>query len=84
MFATARDTLVEAARRGEFDAGLYYRLGGVTLALPPLRDRAEDVPILVRARLAELSEPVAGEPAGAAEQRRPRVRGRRGSGGRAR
>ncbi|HEX6910900.1 MAG TPA: sigma-54 dependent transcriptional regulator [Longimicrobium sp.] len=43
--ATNRD-LDEEIRRGGFRSDLFYRLNVITLQLPPLRDRPDDVPIL--------------------------------------
>jgi DNA-binding NtrC family response regulator len=45
--ATNRD-LAEAMRRGEFRQDLYYRINTIAIALPPLRDRREDVALLAR------------------------------------
>lgn len=47
LSATHRD-LEEMIERGEFRQDLYYRLKVVEIVLPPLRDRKEDIPKLVR------------------------------------
>lgn len=44
--ATNRD-LEKMVKRGEYRADLYYRINVVSIFLPPLRDRREDIPPLV-------------------------------------
>src|SRR6202522_643319 len=47
VISTTRRNLDDEMRAGRFRTELYYRINGVCLRLPALRDRREDIPILV-------------------------------------
>ncbi len=48
FLAATNNNLTEKIKRGEFREDLYYRLNVINIHLPPLRDRKEDIPMLVR------------------------------------
>ncbi len=46
VISTTNQNLEEETRAGRFRSELFYRINGVCLRLPPLRDRREDIPRL--------------------------------------
>ncbi|MDI6854651.1 MAG: sigma 54-interacting transcriptional regulator [Deltaproteobacteria bacterium] len=55
IVAATNVNLKEAMRRGKFRDDLYYRLFTVPIYLPPLREKREDIPILVKYMLEKLN-----------------------------
>jgi transcriptional regulator with PAS, ATPase and Fis domain len=62
LAATNRDLEADIAR-GTFRQDLYFRLNGVTIHVPPLRDRRDEIAPLARAFAEETSEALGRSPA---------------------
>jgi DNA-binding NtrC family response regulator len=48
--------------RGAFRQDLFFRLNGITLAIPPLRERTDEIPMLVRTFIQEACREMGREP----------------------
>lgn len=55
VIAASNKNLLEEIKRGAFREDLYYRLNVIPLHVPPLRERKEDIPLLVQHFLQQLS-----------------------------
>ncbi len=58
LISATHRNLEEMVRQGLFREDLFYRLNVVSICIPPLRERAEDIPLLARHFLEEFRTPM--------------------------
>lgn len=61
VIAATNRNLQQLVREGRFREDLYYRINTFHLTIPPLRERAEDIPVIARALLERLAKDLARE-----------------------
>jgi len=64
ILAASNEDLMKLVRDGRFREDLYHRLNVISLQLPPLRDRKEDIPLLVERFLEQFCKENAKPPRG--------------------
>ena len=62
IVAATNSDLEKAIEDGRFRSDLYYRLAMVTITVPPLRERPDDIPLLIKHFLARASAEAARPP----------------------
>jgi two-component system nitrogen regulation response regulator GlnG len=62
VIAATNKVLEQAVAAGEFREDLFYRLHGVRIHMPPLRERKDDIPLLVKYFLHKLTASEATQP----------------------
>jgi DNA-binding NtrC family response regulator len=61
VLGATNESLLEKVREGKFREDLYYRLAVIPIELPPLRERTDDIPLLVSHFLKKNSDQASGE-----------------------
>jgi len=56
VISATNENLEEEVQKGNFRKDLYYRLNVIKLRIPPLRERREDIPLLARSIISNLSK----------------------------
>ena len=64
ILSATHKNLHDLVAQGKFRQDLYYRLNVIELVIPPLRERAEDIPLLAEALCRKLSENMGMKPPG--------------------
>ncbi|MFO1463063.1 MAG: sigma 54-interacting transcriptional regulator [bacterium] len=68
VVSATNKNLPEMVKRGEFREDLFFRLNGLRIELPALRERKEDIPLLVQHFLKKIAAENGLEPCGISEQ----------------
>lgn len=62
VIASSQKDLFKLTKQGQFREDLYYRISAITITLPPLRERIEDVPLLTEYFLRKLCKKACKQP----------------------
>ena len=56
ILAATNENMIELVKKGKFRQDLYYRLNTISIHLPPLRDRGDDIMLLFKKFAADFAE----------------------------